>query len=77
MTASYWDAGEFIAASYKLMIPHPTGENVMTGLYNLNKDPYEMTNLLAGESGASKYNAKVKELESCFNEWTKRTTKNK
>ena len=25
MTASYWDAGEFIAASYKLMVPHPPG----------------------------------------------------
>ncbi len=25
MTASYWDAGEFIAVSYKLMVPHPPG----------------------------------------------------
>lgn len=25
LTASYWDAGEFIAASYKLMVPHPPG----------------------------------------------------
>ncbi|UII33384.1 DUF2723 domain-containing protein [Fulvivirga ulvae] len=24
-TASYWDAGEFIAVSYKLMVPHPPG----------------------------------------------------
>src|SRR4051812_23049340 len=24
-TASYWDAGEFIAVSYKLQVPHPPG----------------------------------------------------
>ncbi len=25
LTASYWDAGEFISVSYKLMVPHPPG----------------------------------------------------
>ena len=57
------------------MLPHPTGENVTMGLYNLNEDPYEMTNLLADERGADKYSAKAEELETCFQEWMKRTTK--
>ena len=66
-----------VKGGWKLMLPHPTGKNVMTGLYNLNEDPYEMNNLLADESSANNYSAKVKELESCFKEWTRRTTKNK
>ena len=64
-----------VKGGWKLMIPHPTGENVMAGLYNLNEDPYEMTNLVADESSAAVYSAKVRELESCFEEWMERTTR--
>jgi arylsulfatase A-like enzyme len=64
-----------VKGGWKLMLPHSTGENVMTGLYNLNQDPHEMTNLVADESGAEKYNTKVEELEACYTEWIERTTK--
>ena len=38
-------------------------------MYNLNEDPYEMTNLLGHNPDAYKYEAKVAELEYCFVEW--------
>ncbi len=60
---------------WKLMLPHPAGINVKTGLYNLNEDSCEMTNLLEDESNAEKYSAKVRELVSCYEEWIRRTSK--
>jgi arylsulfatase A-like enzyme len=64
-----------VKGGWKLMLPHPTGKNVMTGLYNLNQDPHEMTNLVADERGAEKYKTKVDELDACFTEWIQKTTK--
>jgi len=60
-----------IKDGWKLMIPDPSSNGVMTALYNLNEDPLEMTNLLGSNPDATLYNSKVAELESCFREWLK------
>jgi len=61
---------------WKLLLPHSSATDVKKVLYNLNEDPLELNNLLAKNSNSEKYKAKVAELESCFEEWTKRTANN-
>ncbi|MFY0653456.1 MAG: sulfatase-like hydrolase/transferase [Cyclobacteriaceae bacterium] len=56
---------------WKLMRPHATGKKVKAALYDLNTDPYEMNNLL--EVDPEKYASKLSELETCFDDWSKKT----
>ena len=62
---------------WKLMLPDPSAKDVVKALYNLNNDPYELNNLLADNHSSGNYNDKVNELESCFQEWSSRTSQNK
>ena len=62
---------------WKLMLSDSSADNVVKALYNLNDDPHELKNLLAENTTASNYNAKVAELEACFQEWIKRTNQYK
>lgn len=60
---------------WKLMRPDPSARNVKAALYNLDDDPHELKNLLADDGGARAHVAKVNELEACFQEWMKRTSR--
>jgi len=59
---------------WKLLLPNPTATNLKKVLYNLNEDPLELYNLLAENTDSEKVEEKVAELESCFEEWIKRTS---
>jgi len=61
---------------WKLLLPDASATNLSKVLYNLNEDPLELNNLLANNSAAKKYKAKVAELESCYREWSERTAQN-
>jgi arylsulfatase A-like enzyme len=65
-----------IKDGWKLMIPDSSAKRVMKALYNMNADPYEMNNLLGNNPDAYKYNAKVEDLETCFQDWMARTRYN-
>lgn len=54
---------------WKMMIPYSTRSTVPNALYNLNEDPYEMDNLLAGELRDKKYVMKAEELRTNLLEW--------
>lgn len=58
-----------IKDGWKLMLPDSSATDVIKALYNLNEDPYEMTNLLGNHPNAPAYASKVDELEYCFVEW--------
>jgi arylsulfatase A-like enzyme len=58
---------------WKLLLPDASAKNLSKVLYNLNKDPLELNNLL-GNTDSEKYALKVTELETCFKEWTKKTS---
>ncbi|MEN8882502.1 MAG: sulfatase-like hydrolase/transferase [Polaribacter sp.] len=60
-----------LKGGWKLMLPHAMGKNVKMALYNLNKDPHELNNLLVSES--NKYKSKIAELQNCFQEWREKT----
>ncbi|NQU53035.1 MAG: sulfatase-like hydrolase/transferase [Bacteroidetes bacterium] len=61
---------------WKLMLADPSATTDLKALYNLNEDPYELKNLLGSNPEYKNYASKVAELESCFQEWIKRTTPN-
>lgn len=58
---------------WKLLLPDSSSTSLSKVLYNLNDDPLELNNLLSENSNSQKYESKVAELESCFQEWQKRT----
>ena len=66
-----------LKGGWKLMRPDPSAKHVKKALYNLNDDPYEMTNLMGNDADAKRHVAKVAELEACFQAWMVRTSQHK
>jgi len=66
-----------VKGGWKLMQPYPSTKKVTKALYNLNDDPHELRNLLADIADSKAYAAKVDELETCFQDWMTRTSRNK
>lgn len=54
---------------WKMMIPYSTTSTVINALYNLNEDPYEMTNLIGNNPEKAKYKEKTEELRKYLLEW--------
>ena len=54
---------------WKLMVPYTENSKVLNAMYNLNEDPYEMTNLLGGNPDGNKYQQKAEELRKNLLEW--------
>jgi arylsulfatase A-like enzyme len=57
---------------WKLIIPYTETSKVLNAMYNLNKDPYEMTNLLGNNPEREKYTQKAEELRNTLLEWLKK-----
>jgi arylsulfatase A-like enzyme len=66
-----------VKGGWKLMQPDPSVKKVKKGLYNLNDDPHELKNLLADGADSKASAVKVTELETCFQDWIKRTSLNR
>jgi arylsulfatase A-like enzyme len=66
-----------LKGGWKLMWPHPSARKVKKALYNLNDDPHELKNLVADGADSKAYAVKVTELETCFQDWMKRTSLNR
>jgi len=66
-----------LKGGWKLMRPDPRATKLKKALYNLNDDPYELTNLLADNIASNACAGKVAELETCFQDWLMRTSANK
>jgi len=66
-----------LKGGWKLMRPDPRATTLKKALYNLNDDPYELTNLLADNIASNACAGKVAELETCFQDWLMRTSANK
>jgi arylsulfatase A-like enzyme len=61
-----------IKGGWKLMIPYSRSSDVINAMYNLNKDPYEMNNLLGKNPEKEVYGDKAEELRRCLLEWLKK-----
>jgi arylsulfatase A-like enzyme len=66
-----------LKGGWKLMRPHHAAKKVKKALYNLNDDPHELKNLVADRADSKAYAVKVTELETCFQDWMKRTSLNR
>jgi hypothetical protein len=51
------------------MVPYTENSKVLNAMYNLNEDPYEMTNLLGKNPDSNKYQQKAEELRKNLLEW--------
>jgi arylsulfatase A-like enzyme len=58
-----------VKAGWKLMVPYTEDSNVLNALYDLNKDPHEMNNLLGINPNKKQYEQKAEVLRSCLLEW--------
>ncbi len=54
---------------WKLFIPFTTTSTVLNAMYDLNTDPHEMNNLIAGNRNNAAYYEKAEELRACLLEW--------
>jgi len=61
-----------VKGGWKLMIPYSNSSAVINAMYNLNKDPYEMNNLLGKNPEKELYGDKAEELRRCLLEWLKK-----
>ncbi len=58
-----------IKDGWKLIIPYTIQSTVINAMYDLNIDPYEMTNLLGNNPDRALYQDKAEELRACLLEW--------
>lgn len=66
-----------IKDGWKMFIPQTSTSQVIDVLYNLNEDPHEMNNLIAGTTGNVKITNKVGELKADLLQWmSKNNSKN-
>lgn len=66
-----------VKGGWKLMRPDPSAKKVKKALYNLNDDPHELKNLLADGADSKEYAFRAAELDTCFQDWMTRTSRNK
>lgn len=57
---------------WKLIIPYSENSTVINVLYNLNKDPFEMNNLIGKNPEKDKYAEKTEDLRKSLLEWLKK-----
>ena len=56
---------------WKMFIPYSANSKVLDALYDLEKDPFEMTNLLGHNPDKAKYSAKANEMKADLLKWLK------
>ncbi len=71
-----WDYRGDIESNYmivkdgwKLIIPYSRESKVINAMYNLNRDPHEMNNLLGKNPNRYRHADKAEELRACLLEW--------
>ena len=57
---------------WKMIIPYSQNSEVINALYDLNRDPHEMTNLIGKNPNRKRYAKKIEELRACLLEWLKK-----
>ncbi len=57
---------------WKMMIPYSATSTVLNALYDLRRDPHEMTNLIGKNPNRQRYAEKTEELRASLLEWLKK-----